>query len=389
MADLQKVTDYSKEKAIVETVRKAVFPNATDEELMLFFHKCNTAHVHPLSQLIYPSKYSMPDGSKKVVFITSIDLLRSRSEETNEYDGIDEPEYIGTIIQKTEEGDIEVPEICKVRVYRKNIKRPFTGIARWKEFYPGEKRGHQWRQKSYLMLAKCAEGQARRLAFPQELDNLYTAEEMDATTAMLAGISTSTKPRVNPNDIKEIPSNTTTESDFQNYNHPTEEQIKAGKLISEKQGWYLIKECKKYGVSDKAISNFDKVENVFWLTWDKNNKNNINAILKTVKEKPNFFVKYDPAAIEAANAIKQQQQKDIQPAQSNPPAQNQPEVMDNDDFVNKINQFIEATSNYSLEDIEGMLEAEFGIKGIKNVKAEDQDNVFKFIKSIIDKNEEV
>lgn len=154
MADLQ-TTDYSKQKAIVDTVRKAIFPGATDPELMLYFHKCNTANVHPLSQLIHPMKFNTPDGAK-VAFIVSIDLLRSRSQDTNEYDGIDEPEYEGTILQPTEkEGDIEVPEKCTVRVYRKNISRPFTGIARWKEFYPGEKKGHQWRQKPYLMLAKC------------------------------------------------------------------------------------------------------------------------------------------------------------------------------------------------------------------------------------------
>ena len=159
-AKLQTAEDYSKQQMVVDTVKKSVFPTATDAELMLFFHKCQTVGVHPLDGLIHPLKFNSPEGPK-VSFIVSIDLLRSRSDRP-EYDGMDAPEYTGQMIINFNGEDIEVPEMATVKIYRKDRSRPFVGTARWKEFYPGDKKGHQWRNKPYLMLAKCAEAQARR-----------------------------------------------------------------------------------------------------------------------------------------------------------------------------------------------------------------------------------
>lgn len=247
--------DYSKEKAVVETVRNSVFPHATDAELMLYFHKCNTLGVHPLGGMVHPMKFKQKEGEpEKVTFIVSIDLLRSRSSETGQYDGIDEPEFEGEYDQATaENGTLLVPDTCRVKVYRKDVSRPFVGVARWKEFYPGEKKGHQWRQKPYLMLAKCAEAQARRLAFPQELNKLYTDEEMQATTEMLAGIPdrTSTKPRVTPDQVRDTSSGTVNAQAGGNRGMVEDVTVKTG--TGKKGAW------SRYGVkiSGKVYGTFD------------------------------------------------------------------------------------------------------------------------------------
>lgn len=207
----------SKNQALIDTVRKTIFPDGTDAELALFFHRCTIAGVNPLDQLIHPTKFRQPDGTHRVTFITSINLLRSKSDETKLYDGMDEPEYGDEIEQeyqediyengqkiRSEDKTVSVPEWALVRVYRKDIDRPFIGKARWKEYYPGHKKGHQWRQRPFHMLAKCAEALARRLAFPDKLNQLYTEEEMVRATEELAGIEnrTSTKPNVTPDQVK-------------------------------------------------------------------------------------------------------------------------------------------------------------------------------------------
>lgn len=159
-----------------ELVRSMVFKGATDDELSLYFFECQRRGVHPLDRLIHPQKRKDGDEGSKVVFVTSIDYFRSESETSGDYAGIDEPIFEGTIKQ----GELDVPELAKVTVYRfMNGERiGFTGVARWKEFYPGEKQGMMWRKMSYHMLAKCAEVQARRLAWPKRLGGLYIPEEM-------------------------------------------------------------------------------------------------------------------------------------------------------------------------------------------------------------------
>jgi hypothetical protein len=68
-----------------------------------------------------------------------------------------------------------------VSVWRKDIGRAFVGEARWDEFVQTKKNGdptHMWRKMSHTMLAKCAEAQALRKAFPQKLGGLYSDDEM-------------------------------------------------------------------------------------------------------------------------------------------------------------------------------------------------------------------
>jgi hypothetical protein len=93
------------------------------------------------------------------------------AEESGEYDGQDEPEYEGT----TKDG---YPELARVRVYRKGIGRPFVGVARWAEYYPGDTIGFMWRKMPHNQLSKCAEALALRKAFPQKLQGLYIDDEM-------------------------------------------------------------------------------------------------------------------------------------------------------------------------------------------------------------------
>jgi len=178
-----------------ELVKSVIFPDGTDAELNLFFYECARRGVHPLDRKIFPIKRNDSDtGGKKLTFQCSIDYFRSAALESEEYDGQDEPEYGPTI-------DQGYPEWASVKVFRKGILRPFVGIARWKEYYPGEKMGFMWRKMPHAQLAKCAEALAFRKAFPQKLAGLYADEEM--FQAQNAGNSTA--PDSLKDSIKEKP----------------------------------------------------------------------------------------------------------------------------------------------------------------------------------------
>lgn len=267
----------------IETVKRSIFPKSTDDELKLFIHKCLTVGVHPLDKLLTPIKYNTKNGTV-VSFISSIDLFRSKAEDSGKYDGQDEPVF------EYDDGENEPPTKCTLNVYKKDIGRPFVGIAHMKEFLPNQENKRQfWNQMPHVMLAKCAEAQAFRKAFPQELNKLYVEEEMYNAIHKASGGSS--KPEITQQTTERI---TTTSASGTERIKPTEQERQDKKLISEKQGYFLIAQIKENKASEAAILNLLKIPSIFFVTWNNRDKYCMDKLLKTIKEKPEFFNKYEP-----------------------------------------------------------------------------------------------
>jgi hypothetical protein len=124
--------------------------------------------------------------------MTSIDGQRLIAQRTGEYEGQVGPQWCGKDgIWKDVWLESEPPAAAKVGVWRKGFKDAVYGVATWKsyakyvdEWSNGKKTGNRvlsgtWLQLSDVMIAKCAEAIAFRKAFPQELADLYVAEEMN------------------------------------------------------------------------------------------------------------------------------------------------------------------------------------------------------------------
>lgn len=283
-----------KQLALMQTVRETVFPNSTDSELALFFNRCAVIGCNPLDQLIHPMKFKDKNSESgfKVVFITSINLLRSKSDETGLYNGMDEPEFSDETIElsffedvwkdnfkESVEKTISVPLWCKVKVYRKDIERPFIGKCFWTEYYPGDQKGAQWRMRPHVMLAKVAEALARRLAFPDKLNKLYTDEELMINTSEMAGVDVkqSTKPSVDPDSIKPR------QSQPQQQNQTEQEDCGASnigivnscKQVNAKKVFYAItidkKEYSTWSETHFALAN-TLIGKKCEFTWEQNGK---------------------------------------------------------------------------------------------------------------------
>ena len=163
----------------LELVRKAVANGATADELKLYLFDCARQGVHPLDKLVHFTK-----RQGKYTPITSIDFMRIRAAETNEYAGSDDAQFQN---EYTENGLAEqgYPKAASVTVWRlvQGTRCPFTATARWNEYKPEpgtSGRGDvMWRKMPHTMLAKCAEALALRKGFPRQLAGLYAREEMD------------------------------------------------------------------------------------------------------------------------------------------------------------------------------------------------------------------
>jgi len=172
----------------VGIIKRQICPGASDDELAIFLLHCRRTRLDPFSKQIYaiPVRAQLPNGQwgTKWVPMASVDGLRLVAERTGEYEGQTQPLWCGqdgvwqeVWLKK------EPPAAAKVGVYRKGFKEAVWGIATYASFARFNKDGAatgQWRTMPDHMLAKCAETQALRKAFPQELSALETEEEQIA-----------------------------------------------------------------------------------------------------------------------------------------------------------------------------------------------------------------
>lgn len=162
-----------------QMIRRMYAGDATAEEFGGLMEIAKVRKLNPLLRHIHFVKRSAKVGNKYEDVWScqaSIDGLRVIAERTGKYNGQGMPEFVTTIV-----GDKERPVLCRVAVYRKDWDHPVIGEARYEEYVQKKSDGTVtkfWKEKPFIMLAKCAEAIALRKAFPEDAGGLYTADEM-------------------------------------------------------------------------------------------------------------------------------------------------------------------------------------------------------------------
>ena len=186
-AELPPVPYFPADK--VELIKRQICPGASNDELQMFLADCERSRLDPFARQIYSversENYKDENGKwksrKKRVTIVSIDGFRLIAERTGEYAGQLGPEWCGA---DGEWHDVwtskTAPLAARVGVLRKDFEKPLWSPAMFDEYCPrfdGEPTG-RWKTAPAGMLAKCAEALSLRRAFPRELSNFYTSDEM-------------------------------------------------------------------------------------------------------------------------------------------------------------------------------------------------------------------
>lgn len=158
----------------VDILRKTLFKGFNDDEVAFSLAVSARTGLDPfLRQVHFTKRKNRQTNEETIVITTGIDGFRLTAARTGCYAGSDEP-----IFKEDDKGPLE----AKVTVWKivQGVRCPFTATARWSEFYPGDGTpGFMWRKMPFVMLGKCAEAQALRKAFPAELSNIYSNEELD------------------------------------------------------------------------------------------------------------------------------------------------------------------------------------------------------------------
>lgn len=176
--------------ALTQTIWKGASPGM----VLVALDYCKARRLDPIKRPIHIVKTWDSDanggkGGWVDAIWEGIGSHRTTASRTNAYAGKDAPEFGPAVTRKLDgANDFTFPEWCRVTVYKivAGQRVAFTGEVRWLEAYASVKSGapnRMWRKRTWGQLAKCAEAEALRAAFPDELGDIATAEELDGQHA--------------------------------------------------------------------------------------------------------------------------------------------------------------------------------------------------------------
>lgn len=177
----------------------AIWPNAkTTEAIAMALSYCRARDLDPFKRPVHiVPMWSSAAGKEIETVWPGISEIRTTAFRTGNYAGCDQAEFGPDITEtfkgrakiKGEWGDHETsvsfPEWCRITVYRELKGRicKFVGPkVKWLEAYASIGNSalpnDMWQSRPEGQLEKCAEAAALRKAFPEEIGNQLTAEEM-------------------------------------------------------------------------------------------------------------------------------------------------------------------------------------------------------------------
>ena len=191
-------------------LKNSIYPGAKDESVMMALDYCRARQLDPLLKPVHLVPMSVKDSRTgksewRDVVMPGIGLYRIQADRSGDYAGAREPEFGPDTTQTLSGVEVTFPQWCKYTVYKRMPSGEiveFSAKEYWIENYATG--GHDttapnamWKKRPYGQLAKCAEAQALRKAWP-EIGQQPTAEEMEGKSLDV--------------DIRDVTPRSTTES---------------------------------------------------------------------------------------------------------------------------------------------------------------------------------
>lgn len=192
----------------LDLIRRTVAADLNADEFDMFISIARNNGLDPFKKQIYALVYNKDNPNRrKVSFITGIGGYRSIAQRSGTYRPDENAPRIvkddGLKDEATNPLGIEYAEVTVHRYGPDGKWYPVTGRAYWMEYAPlkdewkegedGKRRptgktvldtSGNWGRMPHVMLAKCAEADALRKGWPEDLGNLYVDAEMDSATTL-------------------------------------------------------------------------------------------------------------------------------------------------------------------------------------------------------------
>jgi phage recombination protein Bet len=184
------LTTAEQNDAIRTALKTSLYPGASDASVDLVLSYCSAAGLDPMQKPVHiVPMWDSKAGQMRDVVMPGIGLYRTNAARTGEFAGMSEPVFGPMVTEQVGLRDVTFPEWCKVTAYRQlpsGHVAEFTAVEYWIENYAikGGKEKDQspnamWTKRPRGQIAKCAQAQVIRMAFPEATGAGPTAEEME------------------------------------------------------------------------------------------------------------------------------------------------------------------------------------------------------------------
>lgn len=231
---------------LIAVLQSSLYPGAAVPSVKMVLGYCKAAGLDPMQKPVHIVPMKVSTGRKddkgwdikenRDVVMPGIGLYRIQAARTGEYAGVSKPEFGPTrtlefSAESWEEGDngrrvkrqtkasMEYPEWCEITVQRlvNGIPRDFPAREYWLENYATKSSSsaepnQMWRKRPFGQVAKCAEAQALRKAFP-EVGSAPTADEMEGKSLFEGEPAAAPAGTVNMGDAVEVQAKLPAQSD--------------------------------------------------------------------------------------------------------------------------------------------------------------------------------
>jgi len=184
-------TNNEIDQHIWAALKNSLYTGAKDESIKLVLDYCKAAKLDPMQKPVHIVPMSVKNAQTgryeyKDVVMPGVGLYRIQAARSNQYAGVSEPEFGEDVTCNLGGVNITYPKWCKVTVKKlvNNTIVEFTAKEYWLENYATASKesiapNTMWKKRPYGQIAKCAEAQALRKAFPEIISQHPTAEEME------------------------------------------------------------------------------------------------------------------------------------------------------------------------------------------------------------------
>lgn len=174
------------EAELIGVLQTSLYPGAAIGSVKMVLGYCRAAGLDPMQKPVHiVPMWDKNTKAMRDVVMPGIGLYRTQAARSGQYAGVTDPEFGPDVTEEMGGLQITFPAWCRVTVKRLLGAQVVEFSARefWKENYAtagkdSTEPNAMWKKRPYGQIAKCAEAQALRKAFP-EFGSAPTADEME------------------------------------------------------------------------------------------------------------------------------------------------------------------------------------------------------------------